>query len=364
MAYFANKGLKPTFSWMNMLGEAHDQAFTVAKMMDIDLLAEVRAQVDTAIANGTTLADFKKTLIPKLQAAGWWGKHDVVDPLTGRVDKAQLGSARRLELIFRTNLQVAYSAGHWANAQATKAAMPYLLYDAVDDSRTRMEHALLDGKVLPIDSPFWRTHYPPNGYNCRCGVIQMSQQDLEDYGLKVSKEPKIRYRPWLNPRTGKWQKVPTDLDPGWDHNPGASQSEFLKKLLDEKVAALPLSMRKAVLESDGRLTAAKKKAIREEAQAVLDKIDNKKTKYLFVALQQIRQTEQGGEMSPEELLQAATDRAARQEASNSLSHYKQAILAGRKPSAKAQAAYDALPEEAQKSIDTDLEARMAKKRRQ
>jgi len=357
MAYFANKGLKPTFSWMDMLGEAHDQAFTVAKMMDIDLLAEVRAQVDAAIANGTTLADFKKALIPKLQAAGWWGKHDVVDPLTGKVVKAQLGSARRLELIFRTNLQVAYSAGHWANAQATKAAMPYLLYDAVDDSRTRLEHALLDGKVLPVDSPFWRTHYPPNGYNCRCGVIQMSQQDLEDFGLKVSKEPKIRYRPWLNPRTGKWHKVPTDLDPGWDHNPGASQSEFLKKLFDEKVAALPLSMRKAVLESQEALDAAKQRAIEAEAQRVLSKIEDEKTKYLYGALQQIKKSAAGKAMSPEELLQAAKDKAAKAEASADLAHYKQAVIKGAKPSKKAQAAYDALPVEAQKSIDAELLAK-------
>ncbi|MEJ2694120.1 MAG: hypothetical protein P8166_14030 [Candidatus Thiodiazotropha sp.] len=41
MQFFGQKGLKPTFSWMDMLADAHDQAFTVAKMMDVDLLAEV-----------------------------------------------------------------------------------------------------------------------------------------------------------------------------------------------------------------------------------------------------------------------------------------------------------------------------------
>ena len=59
-------------------------------------------------------------------------------------------------------------------------------------------------------------------------------------------------------------------------------------------------------------------------------------------------------MSPEELLQAAKDKAAKAEASADLAHYKQAVIKGTKPSKKAQAAYDALPEEAQKAIDSNV----------
>ena len=245
---FENKGLKPTFAWQDMLADAHSEAFVVAKMMDLDLLSEIRSQVDQALAKGITLHDFKKNLIPKLQDAGWWGRKDVVDPKTGRVVKAQLGSASRLETIFRTNLQTAYSAGHWANAQATKKALPYLVYDAVDDHRTRSEHKALDSLVLPVDDPFWNTHYPPNGWNCRCGVIQMSQQDLDTEGLNVSKRPKIKRSLWKNPRTGKWRRVPKDLDPGWDYNPGKAGYQRLLDLLREKLNELPRSMRQSVLQ--------------------------------------------------------------------------------------------------------------------
>ncbi|WP_274520569.1 phage minor head protein, partial [Endozoicomonas atrinae] len=142
--YFQQKGIKTSFSWMDMIGEEHDTAFTVAKMMDTDLLSYVDKQVDKMLETGDTLADFKKALIPRLQKAGWWGKQDVVDPLSsqkpGKITKAQLGSASRLENIFRTNLQSAYAVGQWQSIQANSQAAPFLMYDAVEDHRTRPEH--------------------------------------------------------------------------------------------------------------------------------------------------------------------------------------------------------------------------------
>ena len=107
MAFFQAKGLKTTFAWQDLLGDEHDLAFTVAKMMDTDLMVTVKGTLDKALARGDSLADFKKELVPQLQAAGWWGKQDVIDPMSGQVVKAQLGSASRLQTIFRTNLQSA-----------------------------------------------------------------------------------------------------------------------------------------------------------------------------------------------------------------------------------------------------------------
>jgi hypothetical protein len=37
------------------------------------------------------------------------------------------------------------------------------------------------GTVLPVDDPFWDTHYPPIGFNCRCGVRSLSESELERY---------------------------------------------------------------------------------------------------------------------------------------------------------------------------------------
>ena len=146
-----------------MIGEEHDAAFSVAKMMDTYLLSFIDQQLDKMLEAGDTLADFKRTLIPKLQKAGWRGKKDVVDPLTGKITKAKLGSASRLENIFRTNLQSAYAVGQWQSIQANSKSAPYLMYDAVEDHRTRPEHQQWNGTARPVDDTFWQTHYPPNG---------------------------------------------------------------------------------------------------------------------------------------------------------------------------------------------------------
>lgn len=50
----------------------------------------------------------------------------------------------------------------------------YLLqYRTAKDDRVRPEHADLDGVTLPADDPFWAEFYPPNGWNCRCTVVQV-----------------------------------------------------------------------------------------------------------------------------------------------------------------------------------------------
>ena len=56
----------------------------------------------------------------------------------------------------------------------------YLLqYRTAHDDRVRPEHAELEGVTLPIDDPFWASYYPPNGWNCRCTVVQVRRGKYE-----------------------------------------------------------------------------------------------------------------------------------------------------------------------------------------
>ena len=49
-------------------------------------------------------------------------------------------------------------------------AEPYSRYIAIEDQKSRPSHAALNGKVFKKDDPLWDTHYPPNGFGCRCRV--------------------------------------------------------------------------------------------------------------------------------------------------------------------------------------------------
>ena len=49
----------------------------------------------------------------------------------------------------------------------------YLQYRTARDGRVRPEHAVLHGVTLPITDTFWEEFYPPNGWNCRCTVVQV-----------------------------------------------------------------------------------------------------------------------------------------------------------------------------------------------
>lgn len=49
----------------------------------------------------------------------------------------------------------------------------YLQYRTAGDDKVRPEHAALNGITLPMSDPFWDEYYPPNGWNCRCTVVQV-----------------------------------------------------------------------------------------------------------------------------------------------------------------------------------------------
>ncbi len=187
--------------------EAKTRAFAVSGIAKGDELATVMAAMQKAIDQGTTLADFKKDCAAVFEKRGWTGRR-----------------AWRIDNIFRTNIQTAYSVGRYKQMQEVKARRPYWQYSAVNDSRTRPSHAAMHGKVYPADHAFWDTWYPPNGFRCRCGVVTLSERDIRAENLTVeTDEPTGKLIEPVDPVTGN--KMPARLlmpDSGFAHNPGKS----------------------------------------------------------------------------------------------------------------------------------------------
>jgi SPP1 gp7 family putative phage head morphogenesis protein len=77
------------------------------------------------------------------------------------------------------NLAVASSqnAARWVDFHKDKETIPNLEYQTIGDTAVRTEHQALDGVIKSIDDSFWATHYPPNGYGCRCEAVQTLEKD-------------------------------------------------------------------------------------------------------------------------------------------------------------------------------------------
>jgi SPP1 gp7 family putative phage head morphogenesis protein len=230
--YFRSKGYAITFRWSDIWGAAHAKAFTVAKCAQLDVLQDIRGAVDKALAEGQTFRDFQKNITPTLQAKGWWGKKMMVDPLTGEEKPVQLGSPRRLETIYRTNIAVAESAGRYKELMESVDTHPYWQYIAVHDAKTRPSHMALDGKVFRWDDPFWNKFFPPIDWGCRCHVRALTAKQVRERGLKVesSKGTITTSDKLVSRASGELHEMSTYTDPvtgvktstglGWDHNPG------------------------------------------------------------------------------------------------------------------------------------------------
>lgn len=264
--YIKNKGWKVGFDYRDVWREEHAVGFTVAKAMQMDVLETIRTEVERAIEDGITLREFQKTLTPRLQKLGWWGKKEMLDPMNGQTIEAQLGSPRRLRTIFNVNCRTARAAGQWQRVERTKKALPYLLFQIGSSKRHRPQHLAWNGTLLPVDDPWWNTHMPPMGYGCKCHIRQVGnaeKRDLEQNGMPDSNAPAelnpetglptgrlikqtvpvkttappIKKRAWLNKRTGETLMVPEGIDPGFDSNPGKTRLANMSRMLAGKLDA-------------------------------------------------------------------------------------------------------------------------------
>ena len=240
--YFRERDLRPGFSYRDVWLEEHAHAFTVAKAMEMDLLADIRAEIDRAIAEGRTLAQFRKDLTPILRKRGWWGKEDRTDPKTGKTVRAQPGSPDRLRAIYRSNLRAARAAGQWDRAQRTKETRPCFLYELGPGRKQCDRHRAWAGTILPVDDPWWDDHFPPNGRDCECRVLQISEAEAERRGGATARPPR-NARTMTNPRTGMRFQVDRGLDPAWASNPGKFRGRILMEHLRGKIESDPAAGR-------------------------------------------------------------------------------------------------------------------------
>lgn len=83
-----------------------------------------------------------------------------------------------IEAEYRFAIQSAQGADNWQQYQQDGDRY-YLQYRTAQDDKVRKTHAALANITLPIDDSFWDNYTPPNGWRCRCRIIQVRKSKYE-----------------------------------------------------------------------------------------------------------------------------------------------------------------------------------------
>lgn len=256
--FFRQKLNLPTERFDDILKDAHDRAFVVAGAMKADLLNDLRLAVDRSIAEGKSIQWFRKEFDNIVAKHGWTG-------WTGEGTNA--GRDWRTRVIYRTNLSTSYAAGRWQqlNDPDLLKRRPYWKYIHNDTvMHPRPLHQSWSGMVLRHDDPFWLTHFPPNGWGCRCRVTAVRESEYKghpapDDGTYIYKD-----------RAGNEHVLPKGIDYGWDYAPGASLSDSIKPVVAPKVATLPKPLAEALAEDVSAVGKVEKRDVYVASSTIKD----------------------------------------------------------------------------------------------
>lgn len=154
--------------------ESQAKAFTVSGYTSAEILQRFLEELSEACEKGKTKKEFMDNMNDFLIRKGYEGIN-----------------AYRADVIFRTNMQAAYNAGHYKSMTSpeTKKLRPYWKYLTAGDGNVRISHAEMEGRIYAADDPIWDIWYPPNGYRCRCTVVSLTRKQVEQSGIPVSTMP-------------------------------------------------------------------------------------------------------------------------------------------------------------------------------
>lgn len=225
--------------------ELKTRAFWMAGVDQLGTLQALQRAMAEALAKGTPFDAFKGAWLQKLQTSG--------------VNEA------RLKASFDLQMHSAYMGGRLASPQANPAVVN-LTYVTAGDESVRPEHAIFDGVTRPKNDPFWATHVPPLGFNCRCRI----RAALPGETVTVSTDPRLATPPstgfgqgaqsfnaWLDTLATQPGASWTPLDPsrpGWDWLAASRPSSPLPA--PAKALPEPAATGSLVTDPTGRVVAA------------------------------------------------------------------------------------------------------------
>lgn len=156
-----------------LLPEFRARAFAVANLADLERVVRIQQAIER-VPQGESWQRARQAIAKELA-------HDL------EKDKARHLAQR----IVRSEVAKAISVARYQEMTDPEemALFPYWQYKSVGDSRTRSTHKLLHGVTLPANDPFWREHFPPWDYGCRCKVVQITKRTAQK--MREAKDPRF-----------------------------------------------------------------------------------------------------------------------------------------------------------------------------
>ena len=216
----AKKAVLPSETWQGIDFAAHSHAFAITGAVKLEFLHDVKKSIEDAANNGTGFAKWKKQFRAAVKGHG--GDNEINTKPSGEVTATEAGNLHipllskwRQRVIYETNMKSAYAAGKYARLTDEDGLTNFPYWQYVHGyygkpNEPRDEHVKWDGMILPANHPWFDTHFPPNGWNCNCGVEQIS-----------AKEAKVTERP-----SGK-----NDVPPEWATNVGINDAAGAQSLM-------------------------------------------------------------------------------------------------------------------------------------
>lgn len=260
--FFQNKINIPTRKWDDLWKDQHAKGFMVAGAYKADLLSDFRGAVDKAITDGVTLEKFRKDFDGIVARHGW----------------SYNGTRNwRSEIIYSTNVRQSYNAGRWAQLTDPEQlqVMPYLTYKHGDSKNPRQQHLAWDGLTLPAEDPFWETHYPQNGWGCKCRVYSSTRKEYQ--AAKNKGKAKAPPSP-IDPKTGEQ----VGIDKGFGFNIGKAAQTNSHDILAQNLSRWPADIGSRAM---AEMKAPARKVIEENYDAFIKrKLGGEKTNHAFALL--------------------------------------------------------------------------------
>jgi SPP1 gp7 family putative phage head morphogenesis protein len=152
-------------------------AFTIAGIESAKVLQDVR-DIIAELPLGANWDDVKRRVADDLSQQNAFIPNPDAD--AEEQAKARSAAEARSELLLRSWGFRAYANANYEMMDKQRDVFEHWQYITAGDDKVRDSHRALDGKVFPANSEFWKTHFPPWDYNCRCQCVPLSDGDVAE----------------------------------------------------------------------------------------------------------------------------------------------------------------------------------------